>query len=228
MSLRPRHADRDKALAPAPPDPRLSGRRSARNSPKAKSSLTSSRKSLNLSTTSSVSSTSCSNSIADSSMTSSAAKIGAATRTARASGVDGARVDLGAPFCRPRPSSRRRRCCRAGRSPRPARTSRRGSRARRRAGRGHRPRRRGALQLHQDRRGLGVTDPDRQEPVAVDGLQEDDRLLADHVEARRRSASAARGCSATWLRQKCRGRVGDPGFEPGTSSLSETRSNQLS
>jgi len=47
----------------------------------------------------------------------------------------------------------------------------------------HRPRRRGALQLHQDRRGLRVADPDRQELVAVNGLEQDDRLLADHVEA---------------------------------------------
>ena len=39
---------------------------------------------MNFSTTSSVSSTSCSNSIADSAMTSSAAKIGAPERTARA------------------------------------------------------------------------------------------------------------------------------------------------
>src|SRR5262249_18808205 len=48
---------------------------------------------------------------------------------------------------------------------------------------GHRPRRRGALKLHQDRRRLGVTDPDRQELVAIHGLQQHDRLLADHVEA---------------------------------------------
>ena len=44
---------------------------------------------MNLSTTSSVSSTSCSNSIADSAITSSAAKIGAPERTARASASDG-------------------------------------------------------------------------------------------------------------------------------------------
>jgi hypothetical protein len=48
-----------------------------------------SRKSLNFSTTSSVSSTSCSNSIADSEITSSAAKIGAPVRTARASASEG-------------------------------------------------------------------------------------------------------------------------------------------
>ncbi len=59
-------------------------------SPPAKSSgVTRSRNSLNLSTTSSVSSTSCSNSIADSAITSSAAKIGAPERTARASASDG-------------------------------------------------------------------------------------------------------------------------------------------
>ena len=51
--------------------------------------MTSSRNSLNLSTTSSVSSTSCSNSIADSSITSSSAKIGAETRTARARASEG-------------------------------------------------------------------------------------------------------------------------------------------
>src|SRR5579875_2390385 len=53
-------------------------------SPRKSSGLTVSRKSLNFSTTSSVSSTSCSNSIADSAITSSAAKIGAPERTARA------------------------------------------------------------------------------------------------------------------------------------------------
>ena len=47
----------------------------------------------------------------------------------------------------------------------------------------HRPRRRGALELHQDRRGLGMADPDRQELVRVDSLEQHDRLLADHVEA---------------------------------------------
>ena len=55
------------------------------DSPAPKSSgETWSRNSLNFSTTSSVSSTSCSNSIADSAITSSAAKIGAPARTARA------------------------------------------------------------------------------------------------------------------------------------------------
>ena len=47
----------------------------------------------------------------------------------------------------------------------------------------HRPRGGGALELHQDRRRLRMPDPDRQELVAVDGLQQHDRLLADHVEA---------------------------------------------
>ncbi len=47
----------------------------------------------------------------------------------------------------------------------------------------HRPRRASPLQLHEDRRGLGMPDPDRQELVAIDGLQEHDRLLANHVEA---------------------------------------------
>src|SRR3954454_25278934 len=48
---------------------------------------------------------------------------------------------------------------------------------------GHRARRGGALELHEDRGGLGMADPDRQELVAVNGLEQDDRLLADHVEA---------------------------------------------
>jgi hypothetical protein len=39
------------------------------------------------------------------------------------------------------------------------------------------------LELHHDRGRLGVADPDREELVAVAGLQEHDRLLADHVEA---------------------------------------------
>jgi hypothetical protein len=47
----------------------------------------------------------------------------------------------------------------------------------------HRARRVGPLELHQDRRRFGVADPDREELVAVAGLQEHDRLLADHVEA---------------------------------------------
>ena len=47
----------------------------------------------------------------------------------------------------------------------------------------HRPRRAGALELHEDRGGLRMADPDRQELVAIDGLQEHDRLLANHVEA---------------------------------------------
>ena len=58
-------------------------------SPLKSSGVTWSRNSLNLSTTSSVSSTSCSNSIADSAITSSAAKIGAPERTARASASEG-------------------------------------------------------------------------------------------------------------------------------------------
>src|SRR3954454_8588207 len=48
---------------------------------------------------------------------------------------------------------------------------------------GHGPRRRGALQLHENRCRLGMPDPDRQELVAVDGLEQHDRLFADHVEA---------------------------------------------
>jgi len=43
--------------------------------------------------------------------------------------------------------------------------------------------RRLALQLHEDGRSLRVPDPDRQELVPLGGLQEDDRLLADQIEA---------------------------------------------
>ena len=46
----------------------------------------------------------------------------------------------------------------------------------------HRARGAGALQLHQDGRRFGMTDPDGQELVRVDGLEQHDRLLADHVE----------------------------------------------
>ena len=48
---------------------------------------------------------------------------------------------------------------------------------------GHRPWRLRALQVHQDRRRLGVADPDGKERVAVLRLQQHDRLLADQVEA---------------------------------------------
>src|SRR5438105_9045227 len=48
---------------------------------------------------------------------------------------------------------------------------------------GHGPRRARALKLHEDRCGLRMTDPDGEELVAVDSLQEHDRLLANHVEA---------------------------------------------
>src|SRR4051794_6108491 len=47
----------------------------------------------------------------------------------------------------------------------------------------HGARRGGALELHQDRCRLRMSDPDRQELVAVASLQKHDRLLADHVEA---------------------------------------------
>ena len=78
----------------------LSRRGLASSPPAAKSSgETLSRNSLNLSTTSSVSSTSCSNSIADSSITSSAAKIGAEQRTARASASEGREsISISEPF----------------------------------------------------------------------------------------------------------------------------------
>jgi len=47
----------------------------------------------------------------------------------------------------------------------------------------HRSRRRGVLQLHQDRGRLRMADPDREEAIALDRLQENDRLPADEVEA---------------------------------------------
>src|SRR5581483_609634 len=47
----------------------------------------------------------------------------------------------------------------------------------------HRARGRLALELHEDRRRFRMTDPDRKELVALGGLQQDDRLLADQVEA---------------------------------------------
>ena len=48
---------------------------------------------------------------------------------------------------------------------------------------GHRPRQVGALHPDEDGGRFGVADPDGQELVALDGLQQDDRLLADDVEA---------------------------------------------
>ena len=40
-----------------------------------------------------------------------------------------------------------------------------------------------ALEAHEDRRRLRVADPDRQERAALRDAQQDDRLLADEVEA---------------------------------------------
>jgi hypothetical protein len=48
---------------------------------------------------------------------------------------------------------------------------------------GHRTGRGRTLELHQNRRCLRMPDPDRQELVVLDGLQQNDRLLPDHVEA---------------------------------------------
>src|SRR5439155_24594045 len=45
---------------------------------------------------------------------------------------------------------------------------------------GHGPWRARALELHEDRCGLRMTDPDGEELVAVDSLQEHDRLLANN------------------------------------------------
>src|SRR4051812_11125448 len=47
----------------------------------------------------------------------------------------------------------------------------------------HRTRSRRPLEFHQDGRRLWMSDPDRQELVRVDGLEQHDRLLADHVKA---------------------------------------------
>ncbi len=89
------------ALERAPAESRSSSSSSSSpSSPAAKSSgVTLSRKSLNFSTTSSVSSTSCSNSMADSVITSSAAKIGAPVRTARARASEGREsIGISRPF----------------------------------------------------------------------------------------------------------------------------------
>ena len=185
------------------------------------SGVTWSRNSLNLSTTSSVSSTSCSNSIADSAITSSAAKIGAPERTASASASLG-RESIST--SRPLTDERDRRVERV--------LAQLGDRD---AGAGHvelaehveqqvvrhRPRRRRALELHQDRRRLGMADPDRQELVRVDGLEQHDRLLADHVEAHavddhllHRGSSAA-GVSAKYRLTRGRPRpLHGPAFAP--------------
>ena len=147
------------------------------------SGVTWSRNSLNFSTTSSVSSTSCSNSIAESAITSSAAKIGAPTRTASAiaslgrESISSSRPgdlqrDLGEEGVVAQLGHRDLRAADVELAEHVAEQVVR-----------HRPRRRRALQLHQDRRRLGVADPDRQELVAVGGLEQHDRLLADHVEA---------------------------------------------
>ncbi len=99
----------------------------------------------------------------------------------------------------------------------------------------HRARRVGSLELHEDGGRLGVADPNREELVAVAGLQKHDRLLADHVEADavddhllhryRQSRAGGKGRRSPSETEIA---MGDPGLEPGTSSLSETRSNRLS
>ncbi len=146
------------------------------------SGVTSSRKFLNFSTTSSVSSTSCSNSMDDSSMTSSAAKIGAWQRTARAIASDGREsISISDAVDRDRDRGVEGVVAELGdRDPLAL-----GVELFEHLDQevvGHRARRRGPLELHQDRRRLGVADPDRQEAVAVGRLQKHDRLLADHVE----------------------------------------------
>ena len=138
---------------------------------------------MNFSTTSSVSSTSCSNSIADSAITSSAAKIGAPERTASAIASLG-RESISS--SRPPATSVIEAKNVFSRSSVTATWVQRDLELAEHVAEqvvGHRARRLRALQLHQDRRGLGMADPDRQELVALGRLQQNDRLLADHVEA---------------------------------------------
>src|SRR5215216_904674 len=109
----------------------------------------------------------------------------------------------------------------------------------------HRPRGGGALELHEDRGGLRMADPDRQELVSVLGLEQHDRLLSDHVErdpvddhllhlVHGYTEFYSRRLPALGVRKRtkaCRtvaspsasavDEMGDPGFEPGTSALSE-------
>jgi hypothetical protein len=69
----------------------------------------------------------------------------------------------------------------------------------------HRARRLDALKFHQDGRGLGVANPDGQELIARDRLEQDDRLLSDHVEAHSVDAHLLHGAS-----------LGSDGPEPDT------------
>ena len=138
---------------------------------------------MNFSTTSSDSSTSCSNSIADSAMTSSAAKIGAPERTARAIASLGREsISSSRPFT-DRVIEAKNVFSRSSVTDTWVHLASSSPSTSHEQVVGHRPRGAGALELHQDRGGLGMADPDRQELVAVGGLQQHDRLLADHVEA---------------------------------------------
>jgi hypothetical protein len=138
---------------------------------------------LKRSTTSSVSSTSCSNSIADSAMTSSAAKIGAPGAHGEGQRVAGARVDLElAAVDGQRDRGEEGVVAQLGHRDLRAAHVELAEHVDEQVVR-HRARGRRSLQLHEDRGGLGVADPDRQELVAVGGLEQNDRLLADHVEA---------------------------------------------
>ena len=115
-------------------------------------------------------------------MTSSAAKIGAPVRTARASASDGREsTSSSRPFCRQGDRGEERVVAQLGDRDLRALDVELAEHVVHEVVR-HRPRRAGALQLHQDRRRLRMPDPDGQELVRVDGLQQDDRLLADHVE----------------------------------------------
>ena len=138
---------------------------------------------MNLSTTSSVSSTSCSNSIADSSITSSAAKIGAETRTARARASEGREsISISEPLTETVIEAKKVLSRSSVTETRSHLASSCSSRSESRSwviGRGVEA----PCSFIRIAAASGVADPDRQELVPVDGLQQDDRLLADHVEA---------------------------------------------
>ena len=145
--------------------------------------MTSSRKRLNSSTISSSLTSSFSNSIALSSITASAAKIGASERTARAIASLGREsISISLPFDGERDEGVEGVVAQIGDRDLHDLRLELGQHLGDQVVR-HRPRRGGALELHQNRGRLRVTDPDRQELVPLGGLQQDDRLLPDHVEA---------------------------------------------
>ena len=157
--------------------------RASRASSEKSSGFTSSRNFLNSSTTSSSLTSSCSNSIALSSITASAAKMGASGADRQGDRVARARVDLDLGAVDRHGDLRVERVLpELGHRDLDHTRLELGEDVREEVVR-HRPGRRGSLELHQDRCCLRMADPDRQELVAVGGLQQDDRLLADHVEA---------------------------------------------